>query len=181
MSSKNKQHPMRNSPQPEKNLSRDLLAIRMTIRVTIDVTISNWGRIAILCMSLGMSRLTLLNLLSNLLNNRSLSLCAKGDRLLSRILMLGDTTLASPRAHSRDLGIVALDIGSVGAGSEFDERVKWDIQPGTLLLGFLHKVGVDASEDGLVGDDKNVFAALEFHDDGFEADDDVPVTGVVSE
>ena len=46
---------------------------------------------------------------------------------------------------------------------------------------FVHEVGVDAAEDGLVGYDENVFAALEFHDDGFEADHYVAVAvGFVS-
>jgi hypothetical protein len=55
--------------------------------------------------------------------------------------------------------------------------VQWDVQPGRLLLVFFHEVGVDAAEDRLVRYDEDVFAALEFHDDGLEADYDVAVAG----
>lgn len=39
----------------------------------------------------------------------------------------------------------------------------------------IHEVREDAAHDGLVRDDEDVFGALEFHDDGLQADHDVAV------
>ena len=77
--------------------------------------------------------------------------------------------------HGGDARGKALLVGRVRLWRELDERVKRDFHPRTSFLGHVHEVGVDAAQDGLVRHDEDVFRALEFHDDGFEADDDVAV------
>lgn len=89
--------------------------------------------------------------------------------------MLGNTTLGTPCGDCLDASLVSLDLRTVCTRSELEEGVKGDVEPWGLLLGFLHEVCVDATEDGLVGDDEDVFGALEFHDDGLETDDNVTV------
>jgi hypothetical protein len=97
--------------------------------------------------------------------------------LLKRILMFGHTPLPTPRTHGIDPRLEDFFLSAVGARSEFDEGVQGDVQPGGTLLVVFHEVGVDAAEDGLVRYYEDIFAAFEFHDDGFETDYDVAVTG----
>ena len=89
--------------------------------------------------------------------------------------MLRRTPFTPKRADGGDIGLEALLLGAVGPGRELDERVQGDLHPRALLLRDIHVVGVDAPQDGLVGDDDDVLAPFELHDDGFEADDDVAV------
>ena len=90
--------------------------------------------------------------------------------------MLRNAAFAAPRTDSRDLRIISLLLRSIGAGGELDKSVKGDGHPGRFLLGFLHKVRVDATKDCLMRDDEDIFAALKFHNDGLQADDDVTIT-----
>ena len=85
------------------------------------------------------------------------------------------TALLAKGADSRDIGGPPLLLGGISLGGELDEGMQRHLHPRALLLGDIHVVGVDAAEDGLVGDDDDVLAALELHDDGLEADDDVAV------
>lgn len=89
--------------------------------------------------------------------------------------MLCNATLGSPRADSFNTSFISDLFGSIGSWSKFDEGVKWDVEPWRPSLIFFHEVGVNAAKDGLVGDDEDVLGAFEFHDDGFETDDDVTV------
>jgi hypothetical protein len=49
------------------------------------------------------------------------------------------------------------------------------LHPRGLVLWHVHKVGVNATEDGLVGHYHDVFAAFHLHYDRFEAGHDVAV------
>lgn len=53
--------------------------------------------------------------------------------------------------------------------------MKRDIHPGALPLRHIHEIGVDTTDDGLVGDDEYVFGTFKFHYDGFETNHDVAV------
>lgn len=44
-----------------------------------------------------------------------------------------------------------------------------------ILMGQIVEVCVEATQDRLMSNDQDVFLSLKFHDDGFEANDDVPV------
>ena len=89
--------------------------------------------------------------------------------------MLRLTPFSPPRTDGRDVGLEPLLLGPVGLGRQLHERVQRDLHPRTLALVQVVEVGEDAADDGLVGDDDDVLAALELHDDGLEADDDVAV------
>lgn len=89
--------------------------------------------------------------------------------------MLSGAALATPRADGLDFSLVDLYLGAVGPRRELHERVKRYWYPGAFFLCLLHKVGIDATNDGLVRNDENVLAALQFHDDGLEADHYIPV------
>ena len=89
--------------------------------------------------------------------------------------MLRRTPLTPKRADGRDVRLEALLLGTVRPGGQLDERVQRHLHPGALLLRHVHVVGVDAPQHGLVGHDDDVLAALQFHDDGLEPDDDVAV------
>lgn len=53
--------------------------------------------------------------------------------------------------------------------------MKRNLHPRTLLLRGVKEVGVDAAQDGLMGDNDDILTALEFHYDGFQADDNIAV------
>lgn len=53
--------------------------------------------------------------------------------------------------------------------------MKRNLHPRTLLLGGVEEVGVDAAQDGLMGDNDDILTALEFHDNGFQADNNIAV------
>ena len=89
--------------------------------------------------------------------------------------MLRRTALRPKRTYSRDIGPKPLLLSPVRPRGKLDERMQRYLHPRTLLLRDIHVVSVDAAEDGLVGDDNDVLAALELHDDRFETDDDVAV------
>ena len=91
------------------------------------------------------------------------------------LLMLRRAALLPERADGGDVGVESTLIGAVGARRELDERVQRHLHPGGLLLGHVHVVGVDAAQHGLVGDDDDVLAALQLHDDGLEPDDHIAV------
>ena len=90
-------------------------------------------------------------------------------------LVLRHGALLPEGTHGRDVGLVPLLLGVVGPRRQLDERVQRDLHPGALLLRHVHVVGVDAAQHGLVGDDEDVLAALELHDDGLQPDDHVAV------
>ena len=90
-------------------------------------------------------------------------------------MMFRRTSFWPPRAHSRHLRLHLLRDGPVRLRRQLHQRVQRDIHPGRLVLRDVHEVCIDASYDGLVRDDEDVFGAFEFHDDGFETDDDVAV------
>ena len=66
-------------------------------------------------------------------------------------------------------------LGTVGTGGQFNDRVERNLHPGRLRLRHIHKVCVNASQNGLMGDHHDVFATLHLHDDGFETNDDITV------
>lgn len=89
--------------------------------------------------------------------------------------MFGRASLASPCADGRDVSLVPLFLRTIGLRCELDQCVQWNVHPGALCLILLHKIGVNAAQDRLMGDDKNILTALELHDDGFKADDNVTI------
>ena len=89
--------------------------------------------------------------------------------------MLRRTPFTPKRAHGGDISLEPLLLGPVRPRRQLDERMQRDLHPRALLLRHIHVVGVDAAQDRLVGDDDDVLAPFEFHDDGFEPDDDVAV------
>src|SRR5690242_4621676 len=91
------------------------------------------------------------------------------------LLVLGLTALSPPRADRGDICLESLLLRRVRLGRELDERVERDLHPRTLFLRHVHEVCVYAPQDGLVCDDQDVFAALEFHDDGLQPDHYVAV------
>jgi hypothetical protein len=67
----------------------------------------------------------------------------------------------------------------VRSRDDLDDLVARELQAGDVCGRTGHQVAVQNAEDGLVGDDeKVVLLALEFEDDGFEADGEV-VVGLV--
>ena len=105
---------------------------------------------------------------------------ADGVGAIGGILVLGDAAFSAPRADGRDLRIVALLLGAVGARGQLDERVERDGHPRGVGLRLLHEVGVDAAQHGLVGHDEDVLRALELHDDGLQADHHVAISDMWS-
>lgn len=97
-------------------------------------------------------------------------------RFLSwELLVLSRSTLSAPGRYGGDISLEAFLVCAVSTRGEFDEGVQRDLHPGTLLLRDVHEVGVDAAQDGLVGDDDDVLAAFQLHDDRLQTDDDVAV------
>ena len=94
---------------------------------------------------------------------------------IRRRLVLGLAALLAPSADGRYVSVDTLLLGLIRTRRELDETVQRNVHPRALILRRAHEVGVDAAQDGLVGDDEDVLAALELHDDGLEADDDVAV------
>lgn len=84
-------------------------------------------------------------------------------------------TLAAPGAYGLDIGLVRLNLGAISTRRQLHERVKRHRHPRAFLLRLLHKICVDAADDGLVRDDEDIFASFQFHDDWFQADYDISV------
>lgn len=93
----------------------------------------------------------------------------------TRILVLGRAALPPPRADRLDVSLVSLHFGPIRPRCQLDQRVERYGYPGTLFLRLLHKVRINAADDGLMRDDEDVLAALQLHDDGLEADHHVAV------
>ncbi len=90
------------------------------------------------------------------------------------------TALSTPGGNSIDVSFINYLFGAVSSRSKLDETVKRDVEPWRAFLVFLHKVGVDAPEDGLVSNNQDVFAAFKFHDNGFKTDDDIAIAMEIS-
>lgn len=89
--------------------------------------------------------------------------------------MFRGAPFATPSRNCRDVGFEALFLRAVCAGSQLDQRMKGNFHPRTLFLGHIVEIRIDAPQNRLMGDDDHVLAALELHDDGLEADDDISV------
>jgi hypothetical protein len=89
--------------------------------------------------------------------------------------VLGGASLASPGADSGDVGLIANFFGAIGTRGQLDEGVERNVHPGALSLVLLHEVGVDAAQNSLVGDNKNVFTSLQFHNNRLKTDDDIAI------
>lgn len=89
--------------------------------------------------------------------------------------MSGLRPLGSPRRHRGDIRLDARFLGPVRARRQLDQGMQRNFHPGASFLACVQEVRVDAPEDRLVGDDDDVFAALEFHDNRLQADDHVAV------
>jgi len=85
------------------------------------------------------------------------------------------TAFPPPGTDGGNIRAQSLLLRAVRLGCQPYQRVQRHLHPWTLLLRHVLEVGVDAAEDGLVGHDEDVFAALEFHDDGFETDHNIAV------
>ena len=80
------------------------------------------------------------------------------------------------------MGIDSLDVdlepsllACIGAGSELDDRVEWNLDVGELFVRVVHKVGVDAAQNGLMSDDQNVALSLQLHDNGLQPKNNIAV------
>ena len=89
--------------------------------------------------------------------------------------MFSRTALDAKRADGGNVCVEALLLSAVRAGGELDQRVQGHLHPRRFFLRHVHVVGVNAPQHGLVGDDDDVLAPLQFHDNGFQPDDHVPV------
>ena len=90
-------------------------------------------------------------------------------------MVFSRTALRPPRRHGGDVSLEPLLLRAICPRRELHERVQRDLHPRALGLREVVEVGEDAADDGLVGDDDDVLASLELHDDWFKADDDVAV------
>ena len=94
--------------------------------------------------------------------------------------MFSCTALDSESADSRDVRFKPLLLGRISSWSELDERVQRDFHPRGLFLWYVHVISVDTPQDGLMGDDDDVLASLEFHDDWLKPDDNISVAFATS-
>jgi hypothetical protein len=92
-----------------------------------------------------------------------------------KLLMLGTTPLRPKRANGRNIRLKPLFLSMIRLRRQLNERMQRNLHPRTLLLRNIHIVSVDTPKDRLMGNDDDILAALEFHDDRLEADDDVAV------
>ena len=92
-----------------------------------------------------------------------------------RLLMLRRTSLLPKRAHRRNIRLKPHFLRTIRPRRQLNQRMQRHFHPRTLLLRYVHVVGIYTSQHGLVRDDDDVLAALEFHDYGFEADYHVAV------
>lgn len=89
--------------------------------------------------------------------------------------MLGSTPLFPKCAHCRYVRFVTLLLGTVSPRREFNQRMQRNLHPRRLLLRHVHVISIDTPQHSLMGDDNDVLASLQFHDDRFKADDHVAV------
>lgn len=89
--------------------------------------------------------------------------------------MLRRTPLAPPCAHSRDIRLEPLLLGTICPWGQLDKRMQWNLHPRALLLRHIHIIRIDTPQNSLMRDNNNILAALQFHDDGFQPDDDIPI------
>lgn len=89
--------------------------------------------------------------------------------------MLCRRALATPGGHGWNVGFEPLFVRPVRTGRQLYQRMKRNLHPWALLLGSVEEVGVDATEDSLVGHDHDILTTLQFHDDWFQANDNIPV------
>lgn len=92
-----------------------------------------------------------------------------------KLLMLGTTPLRPKGADGSNVRLEPLFLSMIRLGRQLDQRMQRNLHPRALLLRHIHIVSVDTPKDSLMGDDDDILAALEFHDDRLEADDDVAV------
>src|SRR3954454_23530033 len=90
--------------------------------------------------------------------------------------MLGNRTLCSPGRYSLNTSFKHLLLSAVSTRGQLDECMKWNIEPWGFLLILLHEVGIDASENRLVGKYQNVLRSLKLHDDRLKANNDITIT-----
>lgn len=89
--------------------------------------------------------------------------------------MLGRATLHAPSRDRRNICLEASLISAERTRRKLDERMQGYLHPGALLLTHIVEVRVNATKDCLMGDDDDVLATLQLHDDGFETDHNVTI------
>ena len=82
--------------------------------------------------------------------------------------MLRRAALPPPRAHRRDISPEPLLLGTIRPRRELNKRMQRDLHPRTLLLGHIHIISVDTPQHRLVGNNNNILAPLQLHDDRLE-------------
>ncbi len=89
--------------------------------------------------------------------------------------MLRLTPLLPPRTDRRHISRHALLICLVRPWRQLDQAMQRDLHPRALLLADTHEIRIDASQYGLMGDDEDVLAPFQLHNDRFKPDDNVSV------
>lgn len=89
--------------------------------------------------------------------------------------MFRHTPLLPERAHGRDVRLEPLLQSPIRSRRQLDDRMQRHLHPRGLFLRYVHVVGVNASQHGLMRHDDDVLAPLQLHDDGFQPDHDIAV------
>lgn len=70
---------------------------------------------------------------------------------------------------------IVLDLAFVRLGSQLDHHVQGNFQIRQLFVTLVQEISKDGSENSLVSDDEDVVLTFQFHDDWFEAKNQVRV------
>jgi hypothetical protein len=77
--------------------------------------------------------------------------------------------------NSLDIDLESPFLAGIRSRGELDDGVERDLEIRKALEGVIHKVGVQAPEDGLVSNDQDVLLSFQIHEHGFQALNYIPV------
>jgi len=77
--------------------------------------------------------------------------------------------------NSLDIDLESPLLAGIGSGGELDDGMEGDFEVGESLEGVIHKVGVEASEDGLVSNDQDIFLSFQIHEHRFQTLNNIPI------
>lgn len=89
--------------------------------------------------------------------------------------MFRHTPLLPKGTHGRDIRLEPLLQSPIRPRRQLDDRVQGHLHPRGFFLRYVHVVGVNASQHGLMRHDDDIFAPFQLHDDGFQSDHDIAV------